>query len=91
MVETTALGAAGLAGLALGVWRSSAEFLGGRRFQRFEPRTTPAERRAAEGRLGAGRWTRRLAWAARRVLNKPVRERNFPSRTPGSTTARSGP
>jgi glycerol kinase len=62
MVETTALGAAGLAGLAVGVWRSSAEFLGGRRFQRFEPRTTPAERR----RLAAG-WARAvdaaLAWA----------------------------
>jgi len=62
MVETTALGAAGLAGLAVGVWRSSAEFLGGRRFQRFEPRTTPAER----SRLAAG-WARAvdaaLAWA----------------------------
>ncbi len=37
MVETTALGAAGLAGLALGVWKSSAEFLSGRRFTRFDP------------------------------------------------------
>jgi glycerol kinase len=45
MVETTALGAAGLAGLALGVWRSSSDFLGGRRFRRFEPGTSPAERR----------------------------------------------
>ncbi len=45
MVETTALGAAGLAGLAAGVWGSSAEFLGGRRFQRFEPRTTAGARR----------------------------------------------
>ena len=62
MVETTALGAAGLAGLALGVWRTSAEFLGRRRFQRFEPRTSAAERRA----LAAG-WSRAvgaaLAWA----------------------------
>jgi glycerol kinase len=62
MVETTALGAAGLAGLALGVWRSSHEFVGSRRFQRFEPRTTAAERRA----LLAG-WSRAvdaaLAWA----------------------------
>ena len=62
MVETTALGAAGLAGLALGVWRSSAEFLSGRRFRRFEPATTPSERRA----LGQG-WARAvdaaLAWA----------------------------
>jgi glycerol kinase len=62
MIETTALGAAGLAGIALGVWRSSAEFLGGRRFKRFEPVTTPAERRA----LAAG-WSRAvgaaLSWA----------------------------
>ena len=62
MVETTALGAAGLAGLALGVWRSSAEFLAGRRFQRFEPMTSPADRRS----LAAG-WRRAvgatLAWA----------------------------
>jgi glycerol kinase len=62
MIETTALGAAGLAGIALGVWRSSAEFLRGRRFKRFEPGTTPAERRVlADG------WSRAvgaaLSWA----------------------------
>jgi glycerol kinase len=45
MVETTALGAAGLAGLALGVWKSSAEFLSGRRFTRFDPGMPPVERR----------------------------------------------
>jgi glycerol kinase len=44
MVETTALGAAGLAGLALGVWRSSREFLAGRRFVRFDPTMSLAER-----------------------------------------------
>ncbi len=37
MVETTAAGAAGLAGLATGVWRSADEFLAGRRFTRFAP------------------------------------------------------
>jgi glycerol kinase len=62
MVETTALGAAGLAGLALGVWQSSAEFLAGRRFRRFEPVTTSAQRQT----LGQG-WSRAvdaaLAWA----------------------------
>ena len=62
MVETTALGAAGLAGLALGVWGSSTEFQAGRRFQRFEPRIDAAERGA--GRQG---WDRAvgaaLAWA----------------------------
>jgi glycerol kinase len=44
MVETTALGAAGLAGVALGIWRGTGDFLAGRRFARFEPRTDPAER-----------------------------------------------
>jgi glycerol kinase len=62
MVETTALGAAGLAGLALGVWRSSEEFLGGRRFTRFDP-ALGAEARVE--RLAA--WRRAvgaaLAWA----------------------------
>jgi glycerol kinase len=45
-VETTALGAAGLAGLALGVWKSPAEFLAGRKFTRFEPAMDPGERQA---------------------------------------------
>ncbi len=62
MVETTALGAAGLAGLALGVWNSSAEFLSGRRFTRFEPKMAPAER---QQRLDEWRRAVRaaLAWA----------------------------
>jgi glycerol kinase len=62
MVETTALGAAALAGLALGVWSSPKGFLAGRRFVRFEPRSVAAEREAAR----AG-WNRAvgaaLAWA----------------------------
>jgi len=62
MVETTALGAAGLAGLALGVWRSTEDFLAGRRISRFEPNLDPAERTR---RLSA--WERAvraaLAWA----------------------------
>jgi glycerol kinase len=49
MVETTAAGAAGLAGVALGVWRSNGEFEAGRRFRRFDPEMTPAERRARLG------------------------------------------
>ncbi len=44
VIETTALGAAGLAGLALGVWRTGDEFIAGRRFSRFEPRIPTAER-----------------------------------------------
>jgi glycerol kinase len=62
LVETTALGAAGLAGLALGVWKSTGEFLGGRRFTRFDPAMTPRDRKA---RLAG--WRRAvsatLAWA----------------------------
>jgi glycerol kinase len=45
MIETTALGAAGLAGLALGVWGSTEEFLAGRRFRRFDPGMTSSDRR----------------------------------------------
>jgi glycerol kinase len=62
LVETTALGAAGLAGLALGVWKTTADFLRGRRFTRFEPGMSAAERQAC--RSG---WRRAiaasLAWA----------------------------
>jgi glycerol kinase len=62
MVETTALGAAGLAGLARGVWRGTDEFLAGRRFSRFEPRMEPAERTRLleEWRRAVGA---ALAWA----------------------------
>jgi glycerol kinase len=62
VVETTALGAAGLAGLALNLWQSCAEFLAGRKFSRFEPRMGDKER----GELLGG-WRRAtataLAWA----------------------------
>jgi glycerol kinase len=43
-VETTALGAAALAGLALGVWSSVEEFGGTGELTRFEPRSTEAQR-----------------------------------------------
>ncbi len=61
-VETTALGAAGLAGLALGVWGSVEEFLVGRTFRRFDPLLPGAERLAEREQ-----WRRAvhatLAWA----------------------------
>jgi glycerol kinase len=44
LVETTALGAAGLAGLGLGVWKDCEEFVGSRRFTRFEPAMSKRER-----------------------------------------------
>ena len=63
MVETTALGAAALAGLALDVWKQPGEFLAGRRFTRF----TPAMDRAERGRR-VREWERAvraaLAWAS---------------------------
>jgi glycerol kinase len=61
-VETTALGAGGLAGISLGVWNSVEEFLAGRRFTRF----TPAGDAGDRSRRWAG-WRRAvgatLAWA----------------------------
>jgi len=62
MVETTALGAAGLAGIAAGIWPDAAAFLSTRRFTRFAP--GPG---AAAARQGARHWERAvraaLAWA----------------------------
>ncbi len=40
VVETTALGAAGLAGLATGVWRTGSEFLERRQYAWFRPQTS---------------------------------------------------
>jgi len=62
VVETTALGAAGLAGLAAGVWESGDAFRAARRMQRFEP---GAGRTAAvAGRRGWARAVRAtVAWA----------------------------
>jgi glycerol kinase len=62
LVETTGLGAAGLAGLALGTWKSTDDFVQTRRFERFEPSMDDEERRMHK----AG-WSRAvnaaLAWA----------------------------
>jgi glycerol kinase len=65
MIETTALGAAGLAGIASGVWQSPDEFLASRDFTRFTPQRN-AEAMASEyaGWQRAVRAT--LAWAADR-------------------------
>jgi glycerol kinase len=60
-VETTALGAAALAGVAAGLWRDAADFAGPRQFMRFAP---GASRVAAEGYPGWRRATRAaLTWA----------------------------
>jgi len=63
LVETTALGAAGLAGLGAGLWKNGADFLAGRRFTRFLPGP-----RAGAVQARAGEWQRAvdtaLHWAA---------------------------
>ncbi|MEY4609217.1 MAG: hypothetical protein RL625_1434 [Gemmatimonadota bacterium] len=61
-IETTALGAAGLAGITAGVWPNAAAFLAARRYQQFAP--TAGENPA---RAGLGGWRRAVratvAWA----------------------------
>lgn len=58
LVETTALGAAGLAGLGAGLWKSANDFLAGRQFKTFAP---GAQRRAVQGR--AAEWHRAVQTA----------------------------
>lgn len=60
VIETTAMGAAGLAGIASGVWRDAAEFMSQRKLVTFHPQMDDAER----ARLRAG-WDR----AVRATLN----------------------
>ena len=62
MIETTALGAAGLAGIAGGVWNDAAEFIGTRQFTRFTP--TMSSEAADELKAGWERAVRAtLSWA----------------------------
>ena len=70
VVETAALGAAGLAGLAAGVWRRPEEFLAGREFRRFTPGPHAAAVRARHPE-----WRRAVAatlqWAAAEPRRRP--------------------
>jgi len=63
IVESTALGAAGLAGIATGIWRDAAEFLRTRSYRQFDP--SPAlGHAAASGYRGWERAVRAaLSWA----------------------------
>jgi glycerol kinase len=62
IVETTALGAGGLAGIAAGVWRDAAAFIATRRFDRFTPGDgASSAREAARGWARAVRAA--LSWA----------------------------
>lgn len=58
IVETTAMGAAGLAGIASGVWKNAAEFHSVRKFRTFTPRIGENDRAS----LKAG-WNRAVATA----------------------------
>jgi glycerol kinase len=71
LLETTALGAAGLAGLAAGVWRNAEAFLAHRRFDRFTPGpgATEARARVAEWRRAV---SATLHWA---TAGRPKRRR----------------
>jgi glycerol kinase len=64
MVESTAFGAAGLAGIAAGVWKDANEFLSVKRYTKF----SPAMSRADADSLRAG-WQRAvdttLFWASK--------------------------
>ena len=61
-IETTALGAAGLAGIAAGVWPDANSFMSARRFTRFTPGQGQAA--AREGHAGWRRAVRSaLSWA----------------------------
>lgn len=60
LVETTALGAAGLAGLQGGVWARAEDFLAQRTFTRFTPSSSAARARLPEWRRAVGAT---LAWA----------------------------
>ncbi len=74
VVETTALGAAALAGLARGVWKEPGDYLVGRRFKRFVPGVGARAVRAREAE-----WRRAVAtalhWAAAAGRPRPRRKR----------------
>jgi len=70
VIETTALGAAGLAGLGVGVWAAPEECLAGRTFRRFTPGAG-----ALAAQAGEAEWRRAvdatLRWAAARGRRPP--------------------
>jgi glycerol kinase len=81
MIETTALGAAGLAGIAGGVWSDAAEFMGTRQFTRF----TPVMPKESADALMAG-WQRAvkaaLSWARDKGEPKPKPVRTTKKKKP---------
>jgi glycerol kinase len=88
MIETTALGAAGLAGIAGGVWRDAGEFIGTRQFTRF----APAMPKETAGELMAG-WQRAvratLFWARDKGDQTGGAKKKKPA-SPGKSAPKSG-
>jgi glycerol kinase len=86
MIETTALGAAGLAGIGGGVWRDAAEFIGTRQFTRF----APAMEKETASELVAG-WQRAvrstLTWARDKGDGASTKKKRG---TPKSSSAKAG-
>jgi glycerol kinase len=68
LVETTVLGAAGLAGLAAGVWRSAPEFLAARAYHWFQPGSAP-DGAYAQWRRAVGT---ALHWARSGAIKGPL-------------------
>ena len=54
-IETTALGAAGLAGIASGVWATAEDFIARRKFSSFEPRMSRDEAASADAWVASRR------------------------------------
>ena len=77
MIETTALGAAGLAGIGGGVWRDAAEFIGTRQFTRFTPAMDPET--SSDLMVGWQRAVRSaLSWARDKGDDSPKSKRKRP-------------
>ena len=76
IVETTGLGAAGLAGIAAGVWASAEGFIGVRKFRRFVPGDGTAAARA-----GKRQWRRAVRSALDWARDDARGRRNLSVRT----------
>jgi len=87
VIETTALGAAGLAGVGGGVWADAAEFMGTRQFTTFNPEMDRGDadaliagwQRAVRAALG---WARDNPKSATTKKRKTARRRSTASRLP---------
>jgi glycerol kinase len=87
MIETTALGAAGLAGIAGGVWQDASAFIGTREFTRF----TPVMAKEAADELMGG-WQRAvratLFWARDKGEPGSKRKKKRPAKSRSSSAGK---